>query len=186
MTAFSGALRLAAAVALILGALGFAVFEAGAAPKHRPAALERWVTYQNARFGYSLYYPSALFDAEPESVNGDGRVFLSRDGRAKIVVYGAHNADGMSPKEYRQMILTEFPDYREMDYNPIGKTWFVLSGYRGENVYYQKVIFSCNLEIVNAISVTYPVSEKLFYDGLVETLEDHFKPGRGADTPPRC
>ena len=32
-----------------------------------------------------------------------------------------------------------------------GKSWFVLSGYRGETIYYQKVLFSCGDRIINIL-----------------------------------
>ncbi len=69
---------------------------------------------------------------------------------------------------------------------PRGKTWFVLSGFRGGNIYYQKVMFSCANKVISVFSMTYPTAEKAVYEAMIETMEDHFKPGRGADTPPGC
>ncbi len=62
----------------------------------------------------------------------------------------------------------------------------MLSGYREEAVYYQKVLFSCNGRIINALSVTFPAAEKAFYEGLIEIIEDGFRPGRGVEAPARC
>jgi hypothetical protein len=138
-----------------------------------------WTTYQNERFGYRLIYPADVFQddgAAPE--NADGRTFLSRDGRAKIVVYGANNDERFSPSEYRSTILKEFPGYDQMDYAPKGQSWFVLSGFRGAAIYYQKVMFSCDNRIINVFSVTFPREEKRFYENLIERMEDGFKPRR--------
>jgi hypothetical protein len=55
----------------------------------------------------------------------------------------------------------------------------VLSGFRGENIYYQKVMFSCGGNVINALSVTFPRAEKPFYENLIEVMEDSFKPGSG-------
>lgn len=159
---------------------------ASAAEKYRPEEEERWVTYQNERFGYSFYYPTALFDAGQLPENGGGQSFISKDGRAKIVVFGTQNAENYTPAQYRKVILEEFGGYDKMDYSPTGQTWFVLSGFRGENIYYQKVMFSCGGKIINALSVTFPTAEKPAYERLVEIIEDNFKPGRGADTPQGC
>lgn len=156
------------------------------AAKYTPAPGERWVTYKNERFGYSFYYPTALFDAGQLPENGGGQTFNSKDGRAKIVVFGTLNTENYTPAQYRKVILDEFGGYDRMDYSPTGQTWFVLSGFRGENIYYQKVMFSCSGKIINALSVTFPTAEKPSYERLVEIIEDHFKPGRGADTPPGC
>lgn len=157
-----------------------------AAPKHQPAGDENWVTYKNPRFGFSLYYPSALFKPQPPAENGDGQVFEKEDGSAKIVIYGANNDENYSLKEYRGIILSEFGGYDKMDYSPTGKTWFVLSGYREDKIYYQKVMFSCGNKVINALSITFPTAEKQFYEPLIETMEDKFQTGRGTDTPANC
>lgn len=177
-----GAARFAVlCLCLIAGIAG-----ADAAPKHRQTAEEAWITYKNARFGYSIYYPSGLFTAGQPPENGGGMTFTSRDGRAKIVVFGVNNAEKLSVRDYRRVLLDEFGGYDKLDYSPIGQTWFVLSGYRGENIYYQKVMFSCAGGVISVLSMTFPTAEKPFYESLVELIEDNFKPGRGLDTPKGC
>lgn len=136
---------------------------------------QSWAPYKNPRFGYTLSYPDSVFTPQP-SDNGDGQRFLSTDGRAKLVVYGALNSENFTPSKYRETILRDFGGYDQMDYSPTGKTWFVLSGFRGENIYYQKVMFSCGGGVINVLSVTFPRAEKKFYEGLVEVMEDNFKP----------
>lgn len=164
----------------------FGMVAADAAAQNRPAPGEHWTTYRNARFGYSFYYPTALFEAGRLPENGGGQTFNSRDGHAKIVVFATLNTEKYSPKQYREVILKDFGGYDEMSYSPTGQTWFVLSGYRGENIYYQKVMFSCGNRVINALSITFPTAEKPFYARLVEIIEDHFKPGHGADSPGGC
>jgi hypothetical protein len=157
-----------------------------AVQKHQPKQEEGWTTYQNPRFGYTLYYPAALFEEGQPPENGGGLTFVSKDGRAKIVVFATFNSEKFTPGEYRKTILGEFGGYDRMDYSPTGQTWFVLSGFRGDSIYYQKVMFSCGTKVINALSITFPTAEKPFYEGLIETIEDRFKPGRGVDTPQGC
>jgi hypothetical protein len=142
-------------------------------------AAETWDTYQNTRFGYRLSYPSSVFRPQPPSDKGDGQTFQTADGKAKIVVYGTINDERFTPAQYRKTILQQFEGYNQMDYNPQGKTWFVLSGFRGDTIYYQKVMFSCGDRVINALSITFPRNEKKFYEGLIEVMEDRFKPGVG-------
>ena len=162
----------------------FMAHSALAAPKYNRT--DNWITYRNAEFGYRLFYPSAVFDTSQPAESDGGQSFITQDGRAKIVVFGTLNSEAFSPREYRRIILDEFGGYDRLDYSPQGKTWFVLSGYRGENIYYQKVIFSCGNKVINVLSVTFPTAEKRFYEPLIETMEDHFKSGRGAQTPKGC
>jgi hypothetical protein len=113
----------------------------------------------------------------------DGMTFVSRDGRAKIVTFATYNTENYSPLEYRDIILKEFKGYDRITYGPKRKTWFVLSGYRGNDIYYQKVMFSCGGTVINALSITFPREEKPFYEGIVERMEDNFRPARGPDCP---
>lgn len=174
--------------ALAAGLLALTVCAAGAVAvsRHSPKAEENWTTYKNARFGYTLFYPAAIFATAEEREGGGGQNFVTRDGRSKIVVFGTLNAENFSPQEYRRVILNEFGGYDRMDYSPTGKTWFVLSGFRGENIYYQKVLFSCGNKVINVYSITFPTAEKPLYEELIETMEDNFKAGQGEDTPSGC
>ena len=120
------------------------------------------------------------------NVDSDTLTLISNDGKAKIVTFGALNSDGVTPAEYRKTLLTEFGGYDQLDYQPAGKSWFVLSGYRGETIYYQKVMFSCQNKVVNVFSINFPTAEKPYYERLVEIMEDNFKTGRGSATPAGC
>lgn len=131
---------------------------------------------------------SAETDEEVEKSDSDGSslTLLSKEGESKIVVFGALNDDRISPREYRKTLLEEFGGYDKLDYQPVGKTWFVLSGFRGDTVYYQKVMFSCGNRVVNVFSINFPIDEKAYYEPLVEIMEDNFRTGRGTDTPSNC
>lgn len=142
--------------------------------------------YTNARFGYSLTYPGSVFTAEPESENGDGRKFFSRDRQAKIAVFGAYNVENYSMERYRDTIIKEFAGYEQVTYSPRGKTWFVLSGFHNGSVYYQKVIFSCGNEIINVLAVNWPIGNREQYDPIIELLEKNFRPRSGSDDSGGC
>jgi hypothetical protein len=137
--------------------------------------------YKNSRFGYSLSYPSDVFSGEPESPNGDGRKFYSADHTAKIAVFGAYNAEKYTMEGYRDTLLKQFAGYEKVTYNPRGKTWFVLSGFHDGSVYYQKVMFSCEDEVINVLAVNWPVANRERYDPIIELLEKNFHPGAGAN-----
>lgn len=156
------------------------------AAKYEPRADENWFTYENARFGYRFYYPSAHFQDGNPSDDGGGMSFASNDGRARIVVFGANNDQKLSLTEYRRLLLEDIGGYEQLTYQPTGDSWFVLSGFRRDNIYYQKVMFSCSDKIINIFSMTFPAAEKPFYERLIEIMEDNFKPARGADAPEGC
>jgi hypothetical protein len=167
------------ASASLLFAMMFGVVFHAALPYAHAQSGQRWESYKNERYGFALSYPSNVFTPQPPPEKRDGQTFLAKDGRAKIVVYATLNDERFSPQDYRKTLLKEFGGYDQMDYSPKGQTWFVLSGFRGENIYYQKVMFSCAGRVINALSITFPRAEKQFYEGLVEVMEDSFKPGSG-------
>ena len=71
--------------------------------------------------------------------------------------------------------------YEDVTYEPRGRSWFVVSGYRGDQIYYEKVIFSCGGRIVNILAIAYPEARRELFDPIVERMEDHFKGGRRCD-----
>ena len=177
-----GARLLAATVALVFSTtLAFAAVD-----RHIEQPSDGWTTYVNDQYGYTIYYPAAFFEPQAIAQPGEPKTFLSFDKTAKLVVWGANNDENFTPDSYRQILMRDFAGYDMVDYMPRGKTWFVLSGTRGENTYYQKVMFSCGNRIINVFSITFPTAEKSFYSGLIEVMEDGFRPGAGVNAPTRC
>jgi hypothetical protein len=53
----------------------------------------------------------------------------------------------------------------------------VLSGHRGDQIYYEKTIFSCSGRVVNVFAIAYPEAERQRFDSVVERMENSFKSG---------
>jgi hypothetical protein len=177
-----GASLLATAFALMFTAsVAYAAVD-----RHIEQPSDNWTTYVSDEFGYTVRYPAAFFEPQAIAQPGQPKTFLSFDKLAKLVVSGAVNDENFTTDSYRTTLLRDFAGYEMVEYMPRGKTWFVLSGTRGENTYYQKVMFSCAGRIINAFSVTFPTAEKAFYEGLIEVMEDGFRPGAGGNAPTRC
>src|SRR5262245_4804345 len=49
-------------------------------------------TYHNAPYDYSICYTADVFIPQGEADSGDGQRFLSKDGKAEMLVYGSNNA----------------------------------------------------------------------------------------------
>jgi hypothetical protein len=160
-------------------ALALALAMAGAADA------QQWKTYKNVRFGTQGVYPADLFSPLEPPANGAGLGFETSDG-ASLVIQGMFNGlDDKSPKALAREYYG--PDsHPNVAYEASGENWFVLSGTRGGTVYYEKVILSCKGDVVNALTIEYPVARKSRYDGLVERIEKGFKPGRGEDRTENC
>jgi DnaJ domain len=149
--------------------------------QQRPAhsAARSWVSYRNAAFGFALQYPGAVFVPEPSQSDG-GRSFLSRDGRARLVISAAVNASGITVAKHRRSLVEDHYKGATFDYAPQRSTWFVLSGTVGDEIFYQRVTFSCDRRAFHGWKLVYPVAERTFYDGIVEAIHRRYRHGNGA------
>jgi hypothetical protein len=160
--------------AFALGLLGLIT----AAHAREPDKAGDWTDYRNPRFGFSLSYPATLFVVERTSEAGDGRVFASRAGDARLLVGALPNRDGYSAKSYQDYIArTSYADFR-IDYRRLGDTWFALSGEGNGKIFYEKVMFTCSNKLINSFAIIYPAERRALFDPVVERIENTFKPGR--------
>jgi hypothetical protein len=141
------------------------------------AAVAGWSSQRDADLGFAYSYPTDLFGR----IEGDGKpsfhYFASEESEAKFLVGGWNNAAEQSPDSFKRWMMENVGGYDELTYRPRGRSWFVLSGYRGDSIYYEKVMFSCQGKLVNVFAITYPISQRDIYDPVVERMEDTFKPG---------
>jgi hypothetical protein len=136
-----------------------------------------WVIYRNERYGLSLRYPADVLQPERTSDAGDGQVFVSRDGNARLLVGGLANSDRQSPAAYQQQIARDsYADY-QVTYRRVSSNWFALSGEGNGRTFYEKVIFSCNGRLINSFAMIYPTAESGLFDRVVEGIEKSFRAG---------
>jgi hypothetical protein len=134
-----------------------------------------WSTYVNARSGASLTYPEELFEPLPPTDGGENRKFVSRDGQAELEFIVLPRAPGQTARSLQQSLIGR-DGYEEVTYRPRGRSWFVLSGYRGDLIFYEKYVFAG--DSVQAFAMAYPSSHRHIYDPVLEAIEDNFRPSR--------
>ena len=140
-----------------------------------------WIKYSNERFGFSLLYPSNVFAVEGRSDAGDGQVFVSKDGEARLLVGALNNPDKQTPSAYRDYIARRsYADYT-ITYRRGGETWFVLSGEGNGKTFYEKVMFNCGGHLINSFAMIYPSEQRQRFDPIVERIEDSFRPATACE-----
>ncbi len=166
-TKFSGA---------VLGAIVVLVspVAANAAPR-----FDEWATLKNARHGFAIAYPTAVFEQKSAPTSEDGRVLVSKDGKAKLLVGAFDNAEQNSLEDYRQFLLNDQYSGADVDYAPVRQRWFVLSGTRNGEIFYQRVSFTCGGKLINSWAMLYPEAERKIYDRVVEAVARTYSPGAG-------
>jgi hypothetical protein len=149
----------------------------------RAALSEGWTQHHSERFGYTLEYPSAVFATERQSEQGDGTLFITEDGHARLLVGALFNESGFTPASYQSYITRHsYPNYT-IEYQRREATWFVLSGRGGGNVFYEKVMFACDGRLLSSLALIYPEEEQPRFNPIVERIEASFRPGRKCEQP---
>ena len=140
------------------------------------AATPPWTVQRDPGLGFHFSYPRDLF----QRTEGEGKpsfhYFASRDAEAKFMVGAWDNEAGQTPSEFKSWLLANTGGYDEQTYMPRGRSWFVISGYRGDTIYYEKVMFSCAGQVVNVLAISYPKEARSLYDPVIEQMEDSFRP----------
>jgi hypothetical protein len=124
-------------------------------------------TYTNARYAYSISYPSGLLVPQGEADNGDGQAFLSKDGSAEMRVYGSQDLGGGLAQMYR-----EAQAGKEVSYKTMKGNWFVVSGRDGGKIFYQKTMFKGG--VFKTFSIRYDESQRSTYDAVTTRIARSF------------
>jgi hypothetical protein len=132
------------------------------------AANLRWTTYEDSNFSCVLDYPSGLFS--PKAVPpGKPRLFSSRDGDVYFRIQGVANPDRWSPRTIRgKYVSANIPG--DLTYDRTRKNFVVLSGHRGENIFYTKVAASSDRSSTCILEITYPRAQKKLFDRIVTRM----------------
>ena len=140
------------------------------------SAAETFQTYVNPRFNYSIDYPPKLLLPKGEAPNGDGQIFASADLQAQMIINGTHNVleqsiQDLFKKESQDASSQQIT--KKVTYKRQKDNWFVVSGYIGPKIFYQKTFLSNDM--FKTFYIEYPVSQRSIYDPILSRLGSSFK-----------
>lgn len=138
-----------------------------------------WTTVKNARHGFEIAYPTAIFAPKSPTRTDEGGIFESKDGKAKLLVGAFANDAAASLEDYRRHILEQEYAGVEIDYAPTRARWFVLAGESNGTIFYQRVTFTCGGKLINSWAMLYPASERKRYGRILAAVARSFTPGEG-------
>ena len=145
------------------------------------AGADNWRTYHNDRYGTTIEYPD-IFKAAPPPANDDGREFKSADG-ADFAVYASYNALDFDLAKFQKFIATNLDAGSVVTYRSHGDNWFVISGTRGDDVFYERHMLSHGRQMTESFHISYPARLKQTYDPIVTRMSKSFSSGTGFQTP---
>jgi serine/threonine-protein kinase len=117
----------------------------------------------------------------PPEPDWTGKRLASHDGRAWLAVYEAR-AQGSIPAYMDAVARVEG---ERNTYLKRGSSWIVVSGFKGDRIYYRKAMLACANTRWHNIAFEYPAAEKREYDAFVtrtsRALAAHRNDGCGRD-----
>jgi hypothetical protein len=160
----------------LTAALGLFAMPAIAGPK-----LDDWATVKNVRHGFTIAYPIDVFEQKAEPTTDEGRVLVSKDGKAKLLIGAFENSENSSLGQYRDFLLQGQWAGAAIDYDVLRSKWFVLSGTRNGQIFYERVSFTCGGKLINSWAMVYPEVERRTYDRVLEAIARTYLPGAGKE-----
>ncbi|MGB4333662.1 MAG: caspase family protein [Chromatiaceae bacterium] len=140
------------------------------------SAVDTFQTYSNSRFDYSIDYPADLLSPQGEAPNGDGHIFASSDQEARMIIYGTHNVLDQTIKDLFQQESKDASSHKiikKVTYKRQKNNWFVISGYIGPKIFYQKTFLS--KDMFKTFYIEYPQNQRQRYDPILSRLGSSFK-----------
>ena len=134
------------------------------------------MTYVNARFQFEVNYPKDLLEPDPPPDNNDGLNFYSKDKQVHLVVTGRYNVLDYSWKQEFQSALDLLKDTK-ITYKVFKKNTFVISGYRGDKIFYHKeiTVMEDDSEVYLIFEIEYPQKDKGTWNAIAATCASSFK-----------
>lgn len=134
------------------------------------AKAEEWDLYTNSRFGFSLSFPGNSTGTHPPNERS-GRKFVSASKKFVLEVEGGLLGTGNLESFWKNSLA----HYGEsITYKVKKENWFVVSGVRDGEEFYNKV----NVQGGNwaGFQISYPHAENKLYDPYVEKIAKSFQP----------
>jgi len=144
-------------------------------------ALAKPFTYVNARFSTVCTFPDQIFtERMPEPENGDGLEWRSADG-ASVACYGSYNALDDTPKSLIDNEKSNPEPGEKVTYSKSGENWAVLSGTKGDKIFYRRSVFGKE-DVIHSVFIEYPAALKAKYDPLVGAIAPSLHEASGSNS----
>ncbi len=161
---------------LALGVLAFGAFPALAQSQIVPAHLQNWQPYVSTQFSVSSDVPTTGFVFSQQN-NDYGLASQSQDGSVSVTVFAAYwNDNAAQFSDYRALQRQKLEQIgANITYAPGGNSWFVFSGFLGEDIFYFKASTRPNCPLAGHIYFKFPAYEKDTMGPIIEHMEDSMR-----------
>jgi len=137
-------------------------------------AKQAWDHYRDSVHGCSVQYPASVFRREPFDVSQEAQKFSATDPSTYFRVLGFNNEKELSSADIKAKFLAaSVPG--DVVYDKQRARFWVVSGYRGKNIFYMKVALSPDRRIACVLEILYPRTRKRAFDGIVTRMSSSFR-----------
>jgi hypothetical protein len=132
----------------------------------------QYTQYTSQAQGLSFVYPEDVLTPLGNAADGGSQTFASADGRTVVAVAAQPNTAGTSLAEaFAQAARKDVG--REVTYTASGSRWYVVSGYEGDTLFYEKVVLGGGA--FKALRITFPRQQRAANYAMVEAMSNSFK-----------
>jgi hypothetical protein len=137
----------------------------------------RYVTYRNARFGFSVAVPTSFTAGAPPE-DGDGMAFGPADHRVSLRVYGSNNVNGdTAASAAAAFVARQRGQQCRITLDSVSGDTYTVSGFdaTGTTIWYEHLIVESHAEY--GIDWQYPAAQAGRFDPDVTNTVHSFDPG---------
>ncbi|HEX5957676.1 MAG TPA: DnaJ domain-containing protein [Hyphomicrobiaceae bacterium] len=138
-----------------------------------------WTTYRDTLFAFALRYPAGVFAFDPTQSDRHVHTFTSHDRRATLRVIATPNTARISLASFRSALIKERYAGASFRRTQLQRHWFALSGTRGQEVFQERITFSCDGKSMHGWQLHYPASQRASYDDLAAVMLRNRPHGNG-------
>jgi hypothetical protein len=155
-------------VSIVLGCLAV-VTDAAARDQAGADRTSGWGRYRDRDFGMTFDFPAHIFSLKSAEQGGEGVVFSTPDGRARIRLFAFRNEANDTPRRYLGRIAKAGEG--RFTYVRTTPRFFVASGTRDSAIFYRRCNFPASSDHrVACFHMDYPQREKRAWDGVVTRI----------------
>ncbi|MBC8035709.1 MAG: hypothetical protein H7X89_00610 [Rhizobiales bacterium] len=136
------------------------------------ARAESWAVYQDGLHECRLEYASDVFTQDSLDEEKFQR-FSGPNKQTYFRVKGLPNQEKWSPAQIRAEYIKS-RGAADVVYERTKRDFLVLSGFRGDNIFYTKVALSSDNEIICVLDISYPRKAKRAFDAVVTRMSRSF------------
>jgi len=118
---------------------------------------------------------------EPADDHWQGTRFVSPTGTAWLALYARSAVDESREERFK---ATAFVEDEEVTYLRGERDWLAVSGFRGDQIFYRKMVLACGERQWRHVAFEYPAKEKRKFDQLVSRMSRALVRARDEDCRP--